>query len=269
MTLIVQCQTCGRELRSQDRYAGMCVRCPQCGELSQLPTEPVELPASAICFLCGKDFAADPDLVKDTGGRYYHRRCYEDASRYEQARRSEKTRRHTSPTARRTTANTEEAPPGILESESLGEVEPTVDDLWKDLLAPDSTASADAAWHSPPAPRRNTAWLYVMMGFSAAVPAVVLLFILVQLIVNSLEGKRESRRVPPMPPVISGPKDAAATPLPTGKPSAEAAVKELPIAVGGNRAKSSAPGPTGQTNSKDTSTLKAPSEPIKQPPKGN
>jgi phage FluMu protein Com len=204
VTLIVVCKTCGRELRSNDRWAGMRVRCPQCSSINQLPSEFSEAHVAASCFLCGQSFEPDSDLVKDVNGRYYHRRCYEDASRYEQARREEIRRRQTGeivlPAA---VAVTEDLTSALSDAEELGELEPTMEDLWKDVPIPSETASAGPAWQHSPLVRRDTAWLYVMMGFAAAVPAVVLLFIMMQLIINTLEGRNRPFNTPHPKPAAS------------------------------------------------------------------
>lgn len=219
MTLIVPCTTCGRELRSQDRYAGLSVRCPQCGTINALPSEPVELPQTAICFLCGRDFTADPDLVKDTGGRYYHRQCYEGASRYEQARRAEEARRRQTGEFARPPENTSRAEilPPVVDGERFGELELTVDDLWKDLLAPSSVAQMP--WEPSSTLRRDTAWLYVLMGFAAAVPVVVLMFIAMQLFLTSLEPRSPQRSLPVSPPSASAVRPTVSPVDPKGEPA--------------------------------------------------
>ncbi len=188
----------------------MRVRCPQCSTINELPATPSELPSSANCFLCGKDFSTESDLVKDTGGRYYHRRCYEDASRYEQARRREETRRRLTAHAAGTPSDSanEDLAPISSDAEGFGELEPTVDDLWKGLFIPSGEASAGLTWKQPPASRRSHPWIYVMMGFAAAVPVVVLLFIMVQLVVNSFEPKPSRPPATKQTPVVTRPDDS-------------------------------------------------------------
>jgi hypothetical protein len=75
-------------------------------------------------------------------------------------------------------------------SESDSEAEPAANDLWDELSVSEVSRRHVS---QPPAPsRRNNPWLYVMMGFAAAVPVVVLLFIVAQWIVHSLESEQQS-----------------------------------------------------------------------------
>lgn len=201
MTLIVNCTKCGKELRSQDRFAGKPVRCSQCGTINRLPSRPSDaLPPvleSAFCFVCGKDFTVDSDLVRDKKGRSYHRRCYEEASRYEKSRREQEVRRHKSDLPRHLTPQSlpRHATPADPIDEELVELiglTTSPEESWPDLSpsSPDETAAGSLIGHGS---RREGVWLYVLIGFGAAVPVVVLLFILVQLIISSIQG-------PPEPP---------------------------------------------------------------------
>ena len=89
MSVITKCTTCGRELRAKDEYAGYRTRCPDCGTINVLPDQPgragqdgepaVGEAPEGECPLCGQDFYANRDWVKDTKGRYFHRCCYEAA----------------------------------------------------------------------------------------------------------------------------------------------------------------------------------------------
>jgi len=90
--------------------------------------------------------------------------------------------------------------PGAKESRSVPE--PVASDFWKELSA--SEVETAPLLEPRLSPRHNNAWLYAMMGFAAAVPVVALLFIVAQLIVQSLESKPQS---PPVkqPPAISAP----------------------------------------------------------------
>lgn len=175
--------------------------------INQLPTRPAAskpLVESAFCFICGKDFTADPDLVRDTKQRTYHRRCYEDACQYQQSRRPEGTRprgplpasgpRAALPPSR--TPSRPAAPPSPQPSTDqhieLTDLAAPGDDLWADLSGPANPLLDGAPLPtSSPGPfsgRRDSVWLYVLIGFGAAVPVVVLLFIAIQLLISSFTG---------------------------------------------------------------------------------
>ncbi|NLX95169.1 MAG: hypothetical protein GXY83_03225 [Rhodopirellula sp.] len=197
MTLIVHCTKCGKELRSQDRFAGKPVRCSQCGTINRLPANPSATPASllesAFCFVCGKDFSVDGDLVRDKKGRSYHRRCYEDASRYEKSRRKQEVRRQRSGDSSSDMSDLipEQAAPAVPVDEELVdliELSAPTDELGPDL-SPTSISDLEDTSLRGHSSRLEGVWLYVLIGFGAAVPIVVLLFILVQLIVSSIQGR--------------------------------------------------------------------------------
>ncbi len=247
MTLIVNCTKCGKELRSQDRYAGKPVRCSQCGTINRLPSAPSATPPpmleSAFCFVCGKDFSVDRDLVRDKKGRSYHRRCYEEASRYEKSRREQETRsRHSGLPAHITPESIprQATPAEPIDDElvELMELVPPSEESWPDL-SQTGTSSLDG-----PAiggfGRRDGVWLYVLIGFGAAVPIVVLLFIIVQLIISSIQGPSLPARrngpnagqQPPSQESSLAPGEESAVPLAADSPrSAESpsAVSRPPI----------------------------------------
>jgi len=150
-------------LRSNDRYAGRRVKCPDCGTINRLPSRPGgsaparDTPSDArpeTCRLCGHDFSADPDRVKDAKGQHYHRSCY----RAEHQRRS---------------ARAAAAP-------DLGQPL-TSTDLWDefDVEHPQQQpAEPLTTLRSHPAPGQPDYRLRWMLGIGVSVPVVLLIFIL-------------------------------------------------------------------------------------------
>ncbi len=97
MTVVVHCKRCRKELRAQDRYAGMPTRCPRCGTLNQLPgletasegpappnvrARPLAAtadnePAAETCKICGKRIRGKAERFADVHGTLYHLGCYQ------------------------------------------------------------------------------------------------------------------------------------------------------------------------------------------------
>lgn len=97
MTVVVHCKRCGKELRAQDRYAGMPTRCPRCQTINQLPAPPsIAVPKKATsaerpgtdraeqetspdaCKICGKLIRGKAERFTDVHGAVYHLRCYQE-----------------------------------------------------------------------------------------------------------------------------------------------------------------------------------------------
>lgn len=98
MSVVVQCKRCGKELRANDRYAGMPTRCPRCNTLNQLPSLPSpapekqapptggprqqakptgEEPSAETCKICGKPIRGKAERFEDVLGTVYHLGCYQ------------------------------------------------------------------------------------------------------------------------------------------------------------------------------------------------
>ncbi len=177
MSVITKCTTCSRELRAKDEYAGYRTRCPDCGTINLLPDQPgssgqdgepaVGEAPGGECPLCGQDFYANRDWVKDTKGRYFHRCCYEAAQLRQKNRRGpaaqtrnappsqHKGKPRTSPSAR---SKSNRVPPNPSDTSAQPSSKPSsaavpppsnappADDFWGELGAPlDST---DTLWNN-------------------------------------------------------------------------------------------------------------------------
>ena len=110
MSVVAKCKRCGKELRANDRYAGMPTRCPRCNTINQLPSlaEPPmsgkeERPALAtppkrplrrnktwqesappkteslpdICKICGRPIRGKAERFEDVHENVYHLGCYQ------------------------------------------------------------------------------------------------------------------------------------------------------------------------------------------------
>lgn len=222
----------------------MRVRCPECGTINQLPAERSAPTDLAICSVC-RMVLADSESVVDDEGRYCHRHCY-DESRRPVHQSSQETRSwppgHLEPPPD-VIASPAKAPRAIPVDEIVVP-EPARDGLWNDLTPSDSTGSISSLLQPLPATRPNTVWLYVMMGFAAAVPVVVLLFILVQLIVYSLEANRGGG-LPPVPTLNAPSQVSGPGAMPEGARSGAAEVRSSDS--GG----AASPGGTGRAGGTD------------------
>jgi len=138
-----------------------------------------------VCRLCGKDFSVDPDQVKDVKGQSYHRSCYVAHCRRLKSRKSA------------AAATPESKPPAdvLPPADAL----PT-DDFWDELSDPSSEEPAGllagGVLLGRPVAQERPAWLYPMIGIGIAVPVLLLLFIVIQLILGGSEPKAAASKTP-------------------------------------------------------------------------
>ena len=132
-----------------------------------------------VCRLCGKDFSVGPDQVKDVKGQSYHRSCYVAERQRLQSRKS--------------------AAAATPESKPASDELPT-DDFWNELSVPSSEESAGplagGVLLGRPVSQERPAWLYPMIGIGIAVPVLLLLFIVIQLIRGDSQPKAAASKTP-------------------------------------------------------------------------